>query len=183
MKLKFHNQKTLNILSFTGYNNGNATLNDNPTSPTVLPRIIATHIKMGLRKIFSFSHSVFDISKMYLVLFLMWTNALQMQLWTNAQPVSSNQCKNKLVVKSGMYDLNKDVYDLKEVWKSCAINNSGQYGRDPNSEVWKLCRSASHNLQMLCNMTIPENKISDAKNIWQEKTNHANICQGMLSEH
>ena len=114
----------------------------------------------------------------------MLTNGLQMHLWTNALPVSSeNQCKNKLVVNSGMFDLSKDVYDLKDVWKSCKINNSAKYARDPNSEVWKLCRSASHNLQILCNKTIPENKISDAKRIWQQESNPANICQGMFFVH
>ena len=119
---------------------------------------------------------------MYLVLFLMLTNGFQMHFWTNALPVSSdNQCKNELVyLNSGMFDLSKDVYDLKNVWNSCQVNNSGQYARNPNSEVWKLCRSASYNLQILCNITIPEHKISDAKNIWLQENNRANICQGMF---
>ena len=109
----------------------------------------------------------------------MLSNGLEMHSRTNALPVS-NTCKNNLVyINSGMFDLSKDVYDLKDVWFSCQETISAKLGRsNPNSEVSKVCKSASYNLQMLCNITITEEQTLQAKKIWQLDQIEPNICQG-----
>ena len=111
----------------------------------------------------------------------MLSNGLQMHSRTNALPVS-NTCKNDLVyINSGMFDLSKDVYDLRNVWNSCQESISAKLGRsNPNSEVSKVCKSASYNLQMLCNLTISDEQILNAKEIWQQDQSGPNICQGIL---
>ena len=111
----------------------------------------------------------------------MLSNGLQLRSKTNALPVS-NTCKNDLVyINSGMFDLSKDVYDLRNVWNSCQESISAKLGRsNPNSEVSKVCKSASYNLQMLCNLTISDEQILNAKEIWQQDQSGPNICQGIL---
>ena len=138
---------------------------------------------MSIHHLCVISYNTLCLSKMYLILLLLLGNGLHIHLWiksTEALPVTENKCKNNLVVlNSGMFDLRTDVYNLKNVWSSCQVNNSGKYGRDPNSEVWKVCRSAACNLQMLCNLTLPEQQISKAESIWKLEDNGTNICQGI----
>ena len=137
---------------------------------------------MSLHHLRIVSYNTLCLSKMYLIFLLLLGNGLHLHSWiksTEALPVTDNKCKNNLVViNSGMYDLSTDLYDLKSVWESCNSNISGTFARDTNP-LWKVCRSASYNLQMLCNVSI---KQEDVSNIWKPEYEETNVCQGISNK-
>ena len=123
--------------------------------------------KMGFRFI---SHNMISLSTLNILLVLV----------TLILPTTKcYSCQNGLSVENhGYYNINSDIYDLKNVWSSCTTANAAKYGRSINPEVYKICESVQFNLELLCNMTIQEESSINVGKIWKDKYNGTNICQG-----
>ena len=137
---------------------------------------------MVLRIFCFFPFDLIAIPTMYVILFLLLGSSMPQRSWVKmagALPVES-VCKNSIttLTNKAIFEINSDIYDLKNIWDLCRHANSAPNGRSTDSQTIMVCQSIQYNLEYLCNHNINEENSNAIKQVWKKSYDKNSICQG-----